>query len=102
VQVNTPSAYSSLAPGGANQILLLGSAVPSTSSIASGKNVVYDTGLRTRTPSDGTAATGALAATTEWPVLYPGTSTITWTAYSLSNMASTKPSCVVTWRDAWW
>lgn len=102
VQVNTPTAYSTLAPAGANQILLLGGSTPSSTSIASSKNVIYDTGLRTRTPSDGAAATGALAATTEFPLAYPGTSTVTWTAYSLSSMASTKPACVITWRDAWW
>ena len=95
VQVNTASAYTSLAPAGSAQILVLGTGITAATS------VVYDTGSRTRTPSDSVVSNGALTSTTEWPLLYPGTNTVTWTAKSTATMASNKPSCVITWRDAW-
>ena len=47
-----------------------------------------------------TSAVYLLSATTEWPILYPGSSTWNWTQqYSGSTSSST---CTMSWYDGWW
>lgn len=84
-----PTAYTSLSPQGST-IVLDGS----TGSAAISNNNYVDCATRT------TNTTSVLTATTEWPVLYPGTSSWNWTQqYAGSTSNST---CTVSWRDAWW
>jgi hypothetical protein len=84
-----PSAYTSLSPQGSS-IVLDGS----TGSGGIANNDYVDCATRT------TNTTAVLTATTEWPVLYPGTTTWNWTQQYAGSASSS--TCTLSWRDAWW
>ena len=89
LQVDVPTAYSTLSPQGASINLAPGSGgvfnVNSSSYIdCSIKKAVF--------------SSGSISATTEWPILYPGSSTWTWGSASPSGNHTT----TLSWYDAWW
>lgn len=89
VSVTVPSTYTTLSPQGSTiaivPAVVAGFDVTSSSSIDCAKRSVSSLGSR------------KLNARTEWPVLYPGSSTWTWT-----NTSGTSVTCTMTWYDAWW
>ena len=89
VTVNVPSAYSSIAPGGSALIL---DDSPTATPLAGGETVNTSTRISTL---------AGLSATTEWPALYPGSSTWNWSIQTSSGSGGTT-TCTMTWRDAWW
>lgn len=89
VQVSVPSAYTSLSPQGSPIVL---QASGSSFSVTSSSSI--DTLARTAT----SLGTNKLNARTEWPILYPGSSTWNWTKTSGSGSTTV----TMTWYDAWW
>ena len=67
-----------------------------------GSTSTIDTLARTATNTNSAWANLGVkpAANTEWPILYPGTSTIVRTSYT--GGSTTGQTIVATWRDAWW
>lgn len=87
--VTVPSAYTTVSPQGST-IILSGE----TGSNAIAANDYVNCATRYINTN------AVLNATTEWPVLYPGTSSWTWaTQYAGSTSTST---CTMSWYDAWW
>jgi len=90
VTVTVPSAYSTVSPQGSTIVL----DASATASILAANDYI-DCGLRA------SSTLNLLSPTTEWPVLYPGTSSWTWTQ-QLSGGSSASSTCTLSWRDAWW
>lgn len=90
VTVTVPTAYLSVSPQGSTIVLdASGTATPLA------LNDYIDCTTRT------TNTLSTLSATTEWPVLYPGSSSWTWTQ-QLSGGSSSSSTCTMTYYDAWW
>jgi len=87
LSVTVPSAYTSLSPQGSTMAVAMSPylLVDATTSLDCGA----------RTISNGV---GGLLSTTEWPVLYPGTSS--WTQQSSPGISTR--TVTMSWRDAWW
>lgn len=90
VTVTVPTAYSTISPQGSTIVL----DASGTASILAANDYI-DCALRTA------STLSLLSPTTEWPVLYPGTSSWTWTQ-QLSGGSSSSSTCTLSWRDAWW
>ena len=90
IKVTVPTAYTTLSPQG-SEIKLFSSSVVN----ALAANDYFDCSTLT------TSTSGILSATTEWPVLYPGTSSWNWTQ-ATSSGSSGSSTCTVSWYDAWW
>jgi hypothetical protein len=90
LKVNVPTTYSTLSPQGSEIKLSSASVVNALAA-----NDYFDCATRT------TSTSGILSATTEWPVLYPGTSSWNWTQ-ATSSGSSSSSTCTMTWFDAWW
>lgn len=89
VRVTVPTAYASLSPQGENIDLIAGS----SGVFSVDANSYID--CLTRTAK---FASGGMSATTEWPVLYPGSSTWSWGSASVAGTHTT----TISWYDAWW
>lgn len=88
IDVTVPSAYTSISPQGSPITLGM------TGLIAVDASSFID--CQTRSVS---LVANGLSATTEWPVLYPGTSTWTQTSAGSSGVAR---NATMSWYDAWW
>jgi len=86
IDVTVPSAYTSVSPQG-SPISIVGP-------LQFANNGYIDCGLRT------TSGSASLSATTEWPVLFPGTSSWSWVLSS--SGVGTVYTATASWRDAWW
>ena len=106
--VTPPSGYSGISPLGGTQVFEWASSVGTDIVLGSGTTntarAVVDSVARTVTQSF-TAGSGSWSqspkATSEFPVLYPGTSTATWTYKTTSN-STTGVSCTFTYYYAYW
>jgi hypothetical protein len=88
VDVNVPSSYSSLSPQGSLISLTGGSGV------LVANNGYVDCGKRK------VSNINFVSPTTEWPLLYPGSSSWSW---KLSNNSlGVVYTCTASWYDAWW
>jgi len=88
IDLNVPTTYTSLSPQGSPISLTMGGLISvSTSSYID---------CLTRTVS---LVANGLSLTTEWPVLYPGTSS--WTQSS-AGTSGVDRNVIMSWRDAWW
>jgi hypothetical protein len=90
IDVTVPSAYTTLSPQGST-ISLVGASGANPLQFAN--NGYVDCLTRT------TSGTAALSASTEWPVLYPGSSTWSWTVLANGTVTYT---ATASWYDAWW
>jgi hypothetical protein len=88
IAVTVPTAYSTVSPQGST-ITLTGSGL-----ITTGSTNYIDCATRTAS-----LTANGLSATTEWPVLYPGTST--W-QQSSAGTSGVDRTVTMSWRDAWW
>jgi len=89
VTVTVPTAYTNISPQGSTIPLVMQSVFGATTYTG-----VVDCGLKT--------VSGVyVAATTEWPVLYPGSSSWTLTA-AATPVGSQTFTATVSWYDAWW
>lgn len=89
IQVTVPSAYSSLSPQG------------STISLTAGGTGVFNVDSSSFIDCSNRTfkfSSNGLSPTTEWPILYPGSSTWTWGSASASGSHTT----TISWRNAWW
>lgn len=106
--VTPPSGYQSISPWGSSQVFewssTAGTDIVSRSSVAGTNNAVavVDAAKRTVTQTV-TAGTWSQnpSATSEFPLLYPGTSTATWT-YKTTMANTTGVSCQFTYYYAYW
>ena len=88
IDVTVPTTYTSLSPQGSPISLAMSGLISvSTSSYID---------CATRTVS---LVANGLSSTTEWPVLYPGTSS--WTQTSAGSLGVDR-NVIMSWRDAWW
>jgi hypothetical protein len=88
IDVTVPTAYTSLSPQGSLISMTMGGLISVNSSSF--------INCATRTVS---LVANGLASTTEWPVLYPGTTTWNQTSAGTAGVAR---NVVMSWRDAWW
>ena len=101
--VTPPTGYQSISPWGATQVFewtsAFGTDIASSPSSTTDAVAVVDAAKRTVTQ------TGAWSqrpqAASEFPLLYPGTSTGTWT-YKTTRSAATGASCQFTYYYAYW
>lgn len=88
--LTVPSAYTSISPQGSSIVLQSDATI-----LALALNDYINCGTRT------TNTVGVISPTTEWPVLYPGSSSWNWTQIT-SGGSSASSTCTMSWRDAWW
>ena len=99
VTVTPPSSYSSIAQGGSSLVFEWDTAA--TNTIVSGASTAtIDSATRTFTVTAGTWDVSP-GASSEFPMLYPGTSTAVWTFVGLSSTV-TGAECKFEWFDAYW
>lgn len=90
ITVTVPTAYSSVSPQGSTIVL---EDTAKVNGLAA--NDYIDCAQRLN------KSQANISATTEWPVLYPGTSSWTW-KQTTSSGSSSSSTCQMTYRDAWW
>lgn len=91
IAVNVPSAYTSISPqGSAIELQAGGSGYFNVDSSSYIDCLTKTASLASGSPS--------MSATTEWPILYPGTSTWVWASASPVGTHTT----TISWYDAWW
>jgi Phage tail protein len=109
VTVTSPTAYSAIT-GVTTQTLTGSSPWPSIASptylgfpLQVNQTITIDTGARTIVEVGGRSGVPqTLAASSAWPILYPGTSTATWANVYLPSGTTTYPTCTFNYRNAYW
>lgn len=99
VTVTPPSAYSSLAQGGSSIVFAWDTAATSEITL-SGAIATIDVASRSFTVNSGSWLVSPSAAS-EFALLYPGTSTASWTTRTLVS-GYTGAECKFEWFDAYW
>lgn len=100
VTVTPPSAYQSIAQGGAS--LVFEWDVATSTTITSGGKATLNSATREFTLVTGSWDVRPSAAS-EFPMLYPGTSTAVWTAVNTAGTAALASMiCKFEWFDAYW